>query len=151
MIEVTNLSKRFGGLVAVDDLSFQVDAGQAVALWGANGAGKTTALRCLLGLIPFSGRVTITGRDVSKQGKAARRQPVGQIRCAQFGPFPLLGHRDHQRRGETGDLCEVARERAARAGQGAERQNAGAGRKLGDHEPGHRRWLARLWPADKNP
>ncbi|MCA9990660.1 MAG: ABC transporter ATP-binding protein [Ardenticatenaceae bacterium] len=74
MIEVTNLSKRFGGLVAVDDLSFQVDAGQAVALWGANGAGKTTALRCLLGLIPFSGRVTITGRDVSKQGKAARRQ-----------------------------------------------------------------------------
>jgi ABC-type multidrug transport system ATPase subunit len=72
MITVTNITKRFGGLTAVDDLSFSVNAGEAVALWGANGAGKTTALRCLLGLLPFAGSVTIAGKDVQKQGKAAR-------------------------------------------------------------------------------
>jgi ABC-type multidrug transport system ATPase subunit len=72
MITVTNVTKRFGDLTAVDDLSFQVQAGEAVALWGANGAGKTTALRCLLGLLPFEGSVTIAGIDVQKQGKVAR-------------------------------------------------------------------------------
>ena len=73
MITVTNITKRFGGLTAVDDLSFTVQAGQAVALWGANGAGKTTALRCLLNLIPFEGHITMDGLDVAQQGKAARR------------------------------------------------------------------------------
>jgi len=72
MITATKITKRFGGLTAVDDLSFSINAGEAVALWGANGAGKTTALRCLLGLMPFAGIVTIAGKDVQKQGKAAR-------------------------------------------------------------------------------
>lgn len=73
MITATNISKRFGGLTAVDDLSFNVNSGEAVALWGANGAGKTTALRCLLGLLPFEGSVSISGINVQKQGKAARK------------------------------------------------------------------------------
>jgi ABC-type multidrug transport system ATPase subunit len=72
MIVVSHLSKRFGRLLAVQDLSFTVEAGQAVALWGANGAGKTTALRCLLNLLPFEGQITIDGLDVRRQGKAAR-------------------------------------------------------------------------------
>ncbi len=73
MIEVKNLTKRFGNLTAVDDLSFTVQPGQAVALWGANGAGKTTAVRCLLNLIPFQGTITLNNIDVKQQGKAARR------------------------------------------------------------------------------
>ena len=73
MIAVENVTKRFGGLTAVDDLSFSVHAGEAVALWGANGAGKTTALRCLLGLLPFDGRALVAGIDVQRQGKAARK------------------------------------------------------------------------------
>ena len=73
MIEATHITKRFGRLAAVDDLSFTVQPGEAVALWGANGAGKTTALRCLLGLLPFEGRVEVAGVDVARQGKAARR------------------------------------------------------------------------------
>ena len=73
MIEVKNLTKRFGRLTAVDNLSFTVNEGEAVALWGANGAGKTTAVRCLLNLIPYEGQVTLAGMDVAEQGKAARR------------------------------------------------------------------------------
>ena len=73
MITVRHISKHFGGLTAVDDLSFSVGAGEAVALWGANGAGKTTAIRCLLGLFPFVGSVTAGGVAVQEQGKAARR------------------------------------------------------------------------------
>jgi len=72
MIEVTHLTKRFGSTKAVDDLSFTVQDGQAVTFWGANGAGKTTALRCLLNLIPFEGTVTVDGLNVKEYGKQAR-------------------------------------------------------------------------------
>ncbi|MCA9972628.1 MAG: ABC transporter ATP-binding protein, partial [Anaerolineales bacterium] len=87
MIDVTHLTKRFGGLTAVDDLTFGVAPGEAVALWGANGAGKTTALRCLLHLVPFAGQVRIGGLDVRRAGKAVRRQ-VG------FVPQALTFHDD---------------------------------------------------------
>lgn len=73
MIEVRNLTKRFGRFTAVDDLSFTVEPGGAVALWGANGAGKTTAVRCLLNLFPFEGDIIINGLDVCRQSKAVRR------------------------------------------------------------------------------
>jgi len=73
MIQVKNLSKWFGKTKAVDDLTFNIRAGEAVALWGANGAGKTTALRCILGVMPYEGTVMLGDNDVSWQGKAARR------------------------------------------------------------------------------
>jgi len=62
-IEVNGLSKRFGATLAVDDLSFSVEAGKIVGFLGPNGAGKTTTLRALLGLIrPTAGTTTIEGR-----------------------------------------------------------------------------------------
>jgi ABC-2 type transport system ATP-binding protein len=62
-IEVNGLSKRFGATLAVDDLSFSVEAGKIVGFLGPNGAGKTTTLRALLGLIrPTAGTATIEGR-----------------------------------------------------------------------------------------
>ncbi|UCG24505.1 MAG: ABC transporter ATP-binding protein [Chloroflexota bacterium] len=73
MVTVKNLSKHFGAVTAVDDISFEVESGQSVALWGENGAGKTTALRCLLGVIPYEGNVLLGGHDTARQGKAARR------------------------------------------------------------------------------
>ena len=73
MIQVRDLTKRFGSLTAVDRISFQVQEGESVALWGPNGAGKTTVLHCLLGLLPFEGEVRIAGHDVRTQGRSARR------------------------------------------------------------------------------
>jgi nitrous oxidase accessory protein len=72
MITAERLTKRYGAAYALDQVSFDIQPGEAVALWGANGAGKTTALRCLLGLLPFEGRLTVNGVDVRKAGKSAR-------------------------------------------------------------------------------
>ncbi len=72
MISVKNLTKRFGHFKAVDDLSFEVAAGEAVALWGPNGAGKTTIIRSLLGLYAAQGEMRINGFEVKRQGKQAR-------------------------------------------------------------------------------
>jgi ABC-2 type transport system ATP-binding protein len=64
-IRVENLAKRFGGIVAVDDLSFEVCEGDIVALLGGNGAGKTTTISMLLGLlIPTSGALEVLGVDM---------------------------------------------------------------------------------------
>ena len=62
-IEVSGLTKHFGKIVAVDDLSFTVDEGRVVGFLGPNGAGKTTTLRMLLGLVnPTAGTATVHGR-----------------------------------------------------------------------------------------
>ncbi len=73
MISVTELTKAFGRLRAVDGVSFRVDAGEGVALWGPNGAGKTTVIRCLLGLLRHRGRIEVAGLDTRRSGKACRR------------------------------------------------------------------------------
>jgi ABC-2 type transport system ATP-binding protein len=62
-VEVAGLTKRFGSLTAVDDLSFTIAPGRVTGFLGPNGAGKTTTLRMLLGLVlPTSGTATIDGR-----------------------------------------------------------------------------------------
>ena len=64
MIEVSNLVKRFGPVLAVDDVSFEVPANAIVGFLGANGAGKTTTMRMLAGLLsPTSGSARIAGYD----------------------------------------------------------------------------------------
>src|SRR5215510_13472048 len=62
-IEVSGLTKRFGEVLAVDNLSFTVDEGRVVGFLGPNGAGKTTTLRMLLGLVnPTAGAATVLGQ-----------------------------------------------------------------------------------------
>ncbi|MGE0709931.1 MAG: nitrous oxide reductase family maturation protein NosD [Planctomycetota bacterium] len=72
LLEVEGLTKRYAGQVALDGLTFTARRGEAIALWGSNGAGKTTALRCLLGLLPCEGRVRVAGQEVNLAAKAAR-------------------------------------------------------------------------------
>lgn len=65
--EVENLTKRFGGLTAVDSVSFQIGRDEIVGLIGPNGAGKTTLLRLITGILkPDSGRVRFKGTDITK-------------------------------------------------------------------------------------
>jgi nitrous oxidase accessory protein len=78
VIRVEGLTRRFGRLIAVDHLQFEVREGETLALWGANGAGKTTVLRCLLGLLRFEGEAQVLGYSVKRQGKAVRQQ-VGYV------------------------------------------------------------------------
>lgn len=73
-IEVTRLVKSFGTVCAVDDVSFQVEPGETVALLGPNASGKTTTLRCVAGLSrPDSGRVVVAGNDLERHPRDARR------------------------------------------------------------------------------
>lgn len=72
MISVKNLTKKYGHFTAVDNLSFEIAAGEAIALWGPNGAGKTTIIRSLLGLLSASGELRVNNFEVQKQGKKAR-------------------------------------------------------------------------------
>ena len=75
IIEVHDLTKRFGDVVAVDGLSFELGEGKVTGFLGPNGAGKTTTLRMLLGLVtPTSGRATILGRPY-----AELREPLSHV------------------------------------------------------------------------
>lgn len=75
MIEVSNLTKRYGRHLAVRDISFSVSQGEIVGFLGPNGAGKTTTLRMLTGFLPpSSGTATIAGFDIFRDSIAARRR-----------------------------------------------------------------------------
>jgi len=74
VIDVSGLTRLYGDLVAVDQLSFRVAPGEIMGLVGPNGAGKTTTLRSLAGIIrPTSGRITIAGADLAKDPLTAKR------------------------------------------------------------------------------
>lgn len=75
MIKVTNLTKRFGRITAIDDLSFEVERGEIVGFLGPNGAGKTTAMRILSCFLqPTGGTATIAGLDVFSDSREVRRK-----------------------------------------------------------------------------
>ncbi|MGD9182079.1 MAG: ABC transporter ATP-binding protein [Desulfobacterales bacterium] len=66
ILDVRNVSVRFGGVVALDDVSFKVNKGEFLCLIGPNGAGKTTMMRAVTGVIkPQAARVLLTGKDIS--------------------------------------------------------------------------------------
>jgi ABC-2 type transport system ATP-binding protein len=74
IITTENLTKRFGTFTAVDSISFKVQKGEIFGFLGANGAGKTTAMRMLCGLsVPTSGKASIAGFDVYRQTEKIKR------------------------------------------------------------------------------
>ncbi|GHT33267.1 hypothetical protein AGMMS49574_18580 [Bacteroidia bacterium] len=74
VIETDRLTKRFGIFTAVDQISFEVEEGEIFGFLGANGAGKTTAMRMLCGLsVPTSGKARVAGFDVYKQQEEIKK------------------------------------------------------------------------------
>jgi len=75
VIITEKLTKRFGNFIAANELTFEVEKGEIFGFLGANGAGKTTAMRMLCGLLtPSSGKATIAGFDVYKQTEKIKRK-----------------------------------------------------------------------------
>ena len=73
-IEVSHLTKKFGALTALNDISFSVDVGETFGFLGPNGAGKTTTIRILTGIwYPTSGTASIFGHDIGRETIAARQ------------------------------------------------------------------------------
>lgn len=99
MFEITHLSKSFGKLKALDNVTVQMNAGQAISLVGPNGSGKTTFLKCLLGLvIPDSGEMMLNGASIL--GTWDHRRHLGYM--------PQIGHYPDNMR--VGQLFEMVRE-----------------------------------------
>ncbi len=91
LLEVKSLSKQFGGLAAVADLSFELNKGEILAIIGPNGAGKTTTLNLISGLLsPTRGRIHLNGLDITRK-TTAERCHLGLGRAFQVvQPFPEM-------------------------------------------------------------
>jgi ABC-2 type transport system ATP-binding protein len=75
IISVSNLTKTFGDFTAVNDISFEVAKGEIFGFLGANGAGKTTAIKMLIGISkPSSGEATVAGFDIAKQSEMVKKK-----------------------------------------------------------------------------
>jgi ABC-type branched-subunit amino acid transport system ATPase component len=98
LLEVERLTRRFGGLIAVDDLGFTIEPGEVLGLLGPNGSGKTTVLNLLSGVLrPDSGRVIFRGQPIA--GRPAHRiARLGLARTFQLvRPLASLDCRDNVR------------------------------------------------------
>lgn len=94
VIKVDNISKHFGALKAVDDLSFEVQAGQVFGFLGQNGSGKSTTIRMLLSLIhPSSGNIELFGKSIQKN-RASILEQVGAI-IERPDLYPYLSATEH--------------------------------------------------------
>jgi ABC-2 type transport system ATP-binding protein len=114
-IEAHDLTRRFGDFVAVDHITFDIRAGEVFGFLGANGAGKTTAIRMLTGLLaPTSGRATVAGHDVLRETERVKRD-IGYM-SQRFSLYEDLTVRENiQLYGGIYDLTDrEIRERTAR-------------------------------------
>lgn len=74
ILQIENLTKRFGNFVAVDDISLSVGAGEIYGFLGPNGAGKTTTIKMIAGLLkPDQGRISINGRDLATEPQSCKQ------------------------------------------------------------------------------
>jgi ABC-2 type transport system ATP-binding protein len=116
MIEISHLTKRYGALTAVDDISFTVEAGQVLGFLGPNGAGKSTTMKMITGfLAPTSGTVRVCGHNVDDEPLAAKAcmgyLPEGAPSYAEMSVRAFLefiadvrGLRGERRRGRLDDV-----------------------------------------------
>jgi oligopeptide transport system ATP-binding protein len=94
LIDVRHLTKRYGGVAAIDDVSFDIEEGETFGLVGESGSGKSTTGRCMLRLIePTSGEVRFRGEDVLRFGRARLRQARRDMQMVFQDPFSSLNPR----------------------------------------------------------
>ncbi len=155
VIRVSHLTKRYGGQVVVDNLSFEVAPGETLVLLGPSGCGKTTLLKTLNRLIePDGGTIEINGRDVRQQAPEALRRGIGYV-IQQVGLLPhytvaqnvgvvpgLLGRPPAETAARTTELLERLHLPAARFGpmlpaqlSGGQAQRVGLARALAADPP----------------
>ena len=118
MIEINNLTKRYGALLAVDDISFSVAPGEVLGFLGPNGAGKSTTMKLITGfLAPTSGSVRVCGHDVDSEALAAKScmgylpegaPSYGEMTVRAFLEFiaSVRGLKDAQRKARLDDVIE---------------------------------------------
>ena len=124
MIEFQQVSRSYGDKLAVDNLNLRVEAGELYSLLGHNGAGKTTAIKMLVGLIrPGQGTIRVGGYDVVTQTREAASL-IGYVPDQPFLYEKLTGPRDSAVRGpdvrhghRSGDPGHEPRNRAVRTGR----------------------------------
>ena len=92
MLELKNISKKYGKTEAVKDVSLTLPQGQIVGLFGENGAGKTTLMKCILGLLPYEGTVTLDGAPITE--KNIERLSFATCEHSFFPALSPKGHRD---------------------------------------------------------
>jgi ABC-type multidrug transport system ATPase subunit len=113
MIQLSNVSLKLDRRLVLDQVSLDVARGESVGLVGPNGSGKTSLLRCLLGLVPFEGRATVAGHDVVAEPIAARSL-IGYLpQKPAFGDATaeeVLGFVARLRRLDRARIAEVLRE-----------------------------------------
>jgi osmoprotectant transport system ATP-binding protein len=149
MIEVVTVSKRYGAVAALDDVSVNVGAGEIVALVGGSGSGKTTLLKTLNRLVaPDSGAVRISGADAAGLAPHELRRRIGYV-FQEIGLFPhltvaeniaitprLLGWDEQRRTARAAELLELVALPPEVAGRrpaelsGGQRQRVGVARAL---------------------
>jgi ABC-2 type transport system ATP-binding protein len=98
MIEVREVSRRYGELAAVDRVSFDIDHREIVGLLGHNGAGKTTIMKMLTGFLePSAGSIEIDGMSIAEQRRAAQRR-IGYLpeNCPLYPDLTVLEHLEYQ-------------------------------------------------------
>jgi branched-chain amino acid transport system ATP-binding protein len=95
-LEVEGLTKTFGGLAAVNNVSFKIERDEMVGLIGPNGSGKTTLIRCILGILkPDSGKVILDGKDVTgkRPWEIVQRGMVGTFQVVKpFRHLPIIAN-----------------------------------------------------------
>jgi ABC-2 type transport system ATP-binding protein len=128
MIKVENLTKRYAGFTAINNLTFEVEQGEVVGFLGPNGAGKSTTMRILTGFLPAtSGRASVAGFDVFEQSLQAR-QHLGYLpentplyhdmRVSEYLSYRAAlkgvpGSKVRERVGDVVELCELREKQRA--------------------------------------
>ena len=112
ILKITELSKKYEGAVALDNISFSVEKGEFLSILGPSGCGKTTLLRILIGLVkPDSGKIYLGGRDITNERPSERSMGIVFQNYALFENMTVIKNIEYAMKIRK-DLKQAARERA---------------------------------------